>query len=92
MLNEDIFDLGGCDVLSTTDDRVVGSTADEQVAALVKHGNVFGREPAVGVEHRADLGVLARYLVAPDEQLAGLARAQDGAVVARIWTSMPGTG
>ena len=81
MLDEDVFDLGRRDVLAAADDRVVGSTADEQVSALVKHGNVLGREPALGVEHRADLGVSARHLVAADEQFAGLARAEDRAVV-----------
>ena len=83
MLDEHVFDLGRRDVLAAADDRVVGAAADEQVAALVEHRDVLGGEPALGVEHRTDLGVAARHLLAAHEQLAGLAGPEDGAVVGR---------
>src|SRR3984957_187575 len=80
MLDEHVLDLGRGDVLPAPDDRVVGAAADEQVAALVKHRNVFGGEPAVGVEDGADIAVASRHLLAAHEQLTALARPEDGAV------------
>src|SRR6185312_12762682 len=77
MFDEHVLDLGGSDVLAAADDRVVGPAADEQVAALVKHRNVFGGEPAVGVEHRTDVGIAARHLLAADVQLPGLPGSED---------------
>ena len=82
VFDEDVLDLGGGDVLPAADDRVVGAAADEQVAVGVEVGHVAGGKPAVGVEDRSDAGVAARDLLAADEQLAGLVRAEDGAVLA----------
>src|SRR3984893_11488948 len=82
MLDEHVLDLGGGNDLPAPDDRVVGTAADEQVAALVQHGNVFGGEPSVGVEHRTDLGIASSHLLATHEQLTVAARLEDGAVLA----------
>jgi hypothetical protein len=82
VFHEDVFDFGGRDVFAAPDDRVIRPSADEEVAGIVEHGDVLRGEPAVGVEHGSDLGVAARHLVAPDEQLTGFAGADDLAVLA----------
>ena len=52
VLEQDVLDLGGGDVLAAADDRVVGAALDEQVALVVEPAAVAGGEPAVGVERR----------------------------------------
>ena len=81
VLDKDVFDFGGGDVLPAADDGVIGAPGDEQVAGLVQGGDVLGREPALLVEHRPDAGVVPRNLFSANEQLAGLTCAEDGAVV-----------
>src|SRR5215207_9468394 len=81
MFDEHVLDFGGGDVFAASDDRVVGATADEQVAALVKHRHVFGGEPSVSVEDRTDVGVASRHLLSAHEQLTGLAGPENTAVV-----------
>jgi hypothetical protein len=38
VLDEDVLDLGGCDVFAAANDGVVRAAADEQVAAFVEYG------------------------------------------------------
>ncbi|MDT5251101.1 MAG: hypothetical protein QOH07_31 [Mycobacterium sp.] len=69
MPNENILDFGRGDVLPATDDRVIGSPADEQVTVRVDAGHIAGGKPALGVEYRSDLDVTARHLRAAHRQL-----------------------
>src|SRR5258705_8825956 len=57
VLDEHVLDLGGGDVLPAADDRVVGTAAYEQVAALVKHRNLFGGGPSLRVQDRTHIGI-----------------------------------
>jgi len=50
VLDQYLFDLGGGDVLTTADDRVVGSSLDEQIAVGVEIGTVAGGKPSLGIE------------------------------------------
>ena len=81
VLDQHLLQLGRRDVLTAADDGVVAASADEQITLFVQHGDVFGWEPTVLIEHRADLGVAAGDLLAAHEQLTGLARAEHVAVL-----------
>ncbi len=71
MGQDGILDLGGRDVLASSDDRVVGSSFDEQVAGTVEACSVVGGEPAVVVEDRSMLQILPRDLGAADPEQTG---------------------
>ncbi|MCP9977519.1 hypothetical protein LUX32_07590 [Actinomadura madurae] len=60
--HEHLLDLGGRDVLTAPDDRVVGAAPHEEEAGLVEVAAIARGEPAVGVDDAACLQVLPRDL------------------------------
>ena len=69
MPHEHLFDLGRCNVLAASDDRVVGAALNEQVPVFVDPSGIAGREPSVFVARRPPVGVATRNLVASDPDL-----------------------
>ena len=77
MADQDCLDLGGRDVLPTSDDQVLQASGDAEVAALVENAQIACVHEAVGV-HRADrrvgiVQVLDELLVTPGADLTLLA-------------------
>jgi hypothetical protein len=83
--HDHLLDLGRVGVEAADDEHVLLAVGDAQVAVLVEHPDVAGVQPAVGVDGRGGgLGVVeepGHDVVAPHDDLAGLARRQRRTVV-----------
>src|SRR5699024_2050386 len=79
VLDDDLLDLGRGDVLPASDDRVVGTTLDEDETLVVHVAAILGREPTVLVETGAALKVLASDLWSAHHDVSGRASGHGGA-------------
>ena len=74
---QQLLDLERADVLAAADDDVLLAVDDREVAVVVEHADVAGREPAVGVERLGGdrgIGVAGEQVGPAAVDLAGLAR------------------